>query len=924
MSSGQKRFEAPRPEHGEGLPILVAHHDECSTNLCCMQYMVGALQLRVVSWRDPVHRIWNDFRDVVKDVEAWGDVLECLHILGLSHGPWQSCAWWQTTREAVNQYFSTRNISDPLWVARSGSLAADFSSKMHEEPGSEAEQRWLWRCVQGRHAFSRTDNRPTLTRWFEVVSRWLEYDKEYSAHFLSVLLALRETGVYKNIMQMPIWGEKVEMPEVDKETAKNRRPPGMRKTMQMASAEERLRESRTKTKNALHLGAILLGQPDGRRRKTIVMLIGDILYKCFAKELSAFDDPAMLRKFLIAHSAFGGGYYLREVCSILTNSEVLVAMGFPPSAEGVDQEYYKTAHGTGGASSSSSSSPPKLLCEVKFREGDKEDAEMAELLWSLCFATVKQRSLSMGQHAETLPGQFLLLVAGRKDPETVKRGLNLMKEAWETLTEAEVMQHKYPSVMQVLKSVGWAWNTVVREILVLLAQHDFHVAPPAVEMMVNTIAQGYGGSVINERCFKAYADCKRENSNEQVSRVRRYFHPVKAKVLEQHGRADLDFSIPASEATQVPRRLPSSLYEACSMECSLPQEQAENIMKPHEWSHPSTSAAGLRLQVGAWHLLLNLRKASAWADAASAWQALLLPENKVVTKVGPDAFSIVLKNSVFGVLLWPAEKLQFGRLTLFQPVVADAARYSWRMVLSWEEWQVVPTQALPPHLAEILAGRSSSGLSFGVRALQNGLEQSAVVASAWTGFASLTETYLDRLMAHDRLLDGLQTKDKPKGGAGEVGVLGATLHPEGDEGPDGRDLAAADGVREGQGLAYLPQPELAALGGHHGRVRRQGCEAVPRRPPRAQGGHAEAGDPLLGRQGLHLEGKGCAVAGRLGFGAEAGGCASSGRSGQACLVVVGVAIEGNGAPSKGGDNTAGDQRSHDMLDSVLPRAEEEP
>ena len=43
--------------------------------------------------------------------------------------------------------------------------------------------------------FSRIGNRPVLTRWFEVVGRWHEYDKEYHSHFLSNLVALREMGV---------------------------------------------------------------------------------------------------------------------------------------------------------------------------------------------------------------------------------------------------------------------------------------------------------------------------------------------------------------------------------------------------------------------------------------------------------------------------------------------------------------------------------------------------------------------------------------------------------------------------------------------------------------------------------------------------------------------------------------------------------
>lgn len=179
---------------GGSLPLLLAHRDGASTNLCSLQFMVGALGLRIIAWRGPMHRIWNDFKDAVHDCEAWGDISECTHILGLSRGPWQSCAWWR--RRSFSAATSTRRTSATRCGWRFwGALAGDFAPHRHVGPGGsreeQHEQHWLWNCVKGC-----TDNRPTLTRWFEVVARCNSYEAEYTAHFLAILLALKDMGVY--------------------------------------------------------------------------------------------------------------------------------------------------------------------------------------------------------------------------------------------------------------------------------------------------------------------------------------------------------------------------------------------------------------------------------------------------------------------------------------------------------------------------------------------------------------------------------------------------------------------------------------------------------------------------------------------------------------------------------------------------------
>lgn len=129
--------------------------------------------------------------------------------------------------------------------------------------------------------------------------------------------------------------------------------------MKVAKAEERVQHSRCKIINSLHLGAILLGQPGGRRYKTILMQVGNVLYKAFSKE-SSFDNLGLLRKLIIVYSKCGGSYYLRKVWSVLLEAQQLEAMGFSTDNAAADQKHYSSARPMGSSSSSSGPAPPSF------------------------------------------------------------------------------------------------------------------------------------------------------------------------------------------------------------------------------------------------------------------------------------------------------------------------------------------------------------------------------------------------------------------------------------------------------------------------------------------------------------------------------------------------------------------------------------
>lgn len=755
LCTGAKRFETP-PIPPEGLPVLVLHHDECSSNLCALQFLSGHMHLRAISWRDPLHRIWNDFRQSVKDVGAWGGILECFHIMGLSHGPWQSGAWWRTTKAAVDEFFGSENYSDPLWVCLGEEIAKDYSAQCSSHTSSE-DPAVLWNLTTACPAFASTGNRPTLTRWFEIVDRWQKYDEDYNANFMAILLARKDMKVYDGVLDMPVWGLPLDLPKLEKATVK--KPPGMKNTMKQATAEEQLAEQRLKARNALHLGAVLLGQPGGRRRKRVIMVVGSVLHGAYQKELRAFSDPEALAKFTIAPAKFGGSYYLRKIFMLLSDAATLRRLGFQLDSSSSDRDHY-LSFCSRSASSSSSAEQEKILEPLRVHQKDTDDVECATFLWQLCLSAVKNRGLSMCQHTSTLPG-VLTLLAPKRDRPTVRPGLGELRLFWETLISAEAAQFKFPAVGEILRDIGWVHNDAIRECLALLAEADFKRIPEQVDLVVQTLVRGFGGSVLNERCFRSLTDCKRQNSNSKVSRLMRYYHPsLGAKLLPEHGMDEVSFE-GAGAMCGVPRRFPDKMFEATGMDCSLDPSVLTDIQNRRAWRHPSTSAAGLQVEVSVWQLLMYANVADCWDKLGTSWQALLLPDGAVVKQKSTNSFFINLRSSPCGSLMWPAQRAVEGRLCLYRPIVDEGTQCTWRPVLCSHDFEIIPVSALPGHLKLILTG-GDGGSFFGISLMQTGPAEAPSVASARFGFKSLTSGFIDKLIASIGIFEAMPKKDRPR------------------------------------------------------------------------------------------------------------------------------------------------------------------
>eukprot|EP00971_Amphidinium_carterae_P351755 6492266-Amphidinium_carterae.2 len=322
LSNNSKRFEVPVEFEGETPTCLIVNCDECKANLAPLQFASNHLSMRVVWLRDAAHRTWRDFRLAVADSDMWPFIYDIMHVLGVPQGPWHSAQWFKGVVEACEQHFREEGYTNPLFQALLPELILEMKAqkRLGAEEGSEEEQQEAWSVLQSSNLLTRRSNRVTLTRWFEVVDRWAEFDQEYFAHHYCYCLYLWKTGVFSSIEDMPIWGVRTFAMRSKPTKAKQS---GKHVTMQEASAQEILESERVQAKNAIHLASNILGQLGMQRSGKVMLQIGQVLYSAFTKEQKACSTPGATAKYQWSYAYHGYSMVFTRIFGKLRSTQAL-------------------------------------------------------------------------------------------------------------------------------------------------------------------------------------------------------------------------------------------------------------------------------------------------------------------------------------------------------------------------------------------------------------------------------------------------------------------------------------------------------------------------------------------------------------------------------------------------------------------------
>jgi hypothetical protein len=432
----------------------------------------------------------------------------------------------------------------------------------------------------------------------------------------------------------------------------------------------------------------------------------------------------------------------------------------------------------------------------------QDDMKNANSLFSLACLVVKHRASSMSHYCDAPPFLFAQLLSPLE--ERVNAGLAQAKEAWEAMCFAEAKCHTCPDLADLMQQIPYFNLTVVREVLLHLAQLEFKMVHPAAIAILKPMFQGWGQSGVVERAFNPTRDMQRESKNQRMARLKRWMCAVDAKVIAEHGREE----VTADTERAALKKVSPSMFDFRDSQPTVPAQVLNQICGRIKWQ--TYTPQSYHTCVSAWQLLLHAFRTHTIEKVGQAWRTAFLLQGSVVIRklAGPGAAMLVLKSTQYAMLCWPLAAWDEQGRTFFQVDTRSGSKPSWHVAYEFDEWRVLPHEVVPP---SVMKAVYKVGSHHGVCMRQAGAALGVVHAAALAGFKGLSTSMLQDLATdmmwdvsgmpthHCELLDWLIRKAVPDIGDAEVAKVF-----EGSAAPDqsvlllGDHQELADGVLAAQ------------------------------------------------------------------------------------------------------------------------------
>ncbi len=158
-----------RAQASRGVPLLSVSCDQGSDGFSAGQYLLYERALHMVLLMDPSHRVWNDCRVALQRTPGLhAALLKSTLVFNLNMGPFESAAWYQQAKEAMQLYVvHAKGQEDPLWQSLLPHILKDLGAESRVvEPDFLQE---LWDTLGECGATELKGTKVSLTRWFNWV-----------------------------------------------------------------------------------------------------------------------------------------------------------------------------------------------------------------------------------------------------------------------------------------------------------------------------------------------------------------------------------------------------------------------------------------------------------------------------------------------------------------------------------------------------------------------------------------------------------------------------------------------------------------------------------------------------------------------------------------------------------------------------------
>lgn len=592
---------------------------------------------------------------------------------------------------------------DSLFLAVYERILVDKGSFDDLEAHTEAHQQKMFMDISGGTVFENMGEKTSLKSWLAWLGSAHHLLKKWHTWLLVLSYLCIQRGLFKHGASL-VFGSSTtsEVTHVIEGLVVGEEPAGDGDAPDgegAAVADQKLATLRKQSENSAQLVAMILGDYMRYRYTRMIVTISRPMYTEFNRQLRTLKGYEAVLAHHIDLACGSQHQVLRDIVRSLYSPATLDEMNFKRS---LDQSLVIVK-------SQGSSDAAELEFSPALQAWLLDENLFAQKAWQYMVNLLKYRVATNFHHTDSFPEVLAKLL--HPEPSVVETCLLFAKKVWHALIEAERRATEgQGELTKLLKAMVWPFMPAARELLITLAQFDFKFVPAPLQDMLKSHFGGFGQSAIVENAGNKCNDYKRENKNDRMSSVRRFYVPHIKGLLDTYERPGVQ--IDKDDATG-DMSMPKMLFQSWSnTEPTLTEEDFKDLSDTSP-SWIQVTPLGLNHALVATHFLCRMSERRQWSSIDSVWRSKFLTPGMVVEAVAMQHFLLVLQPMPHGVICWPMVARKIGGAMWATAAVQANVCPVIVHIDSWDtsSWRVWPHKVCSPlqYLANRFAGEPIRG-----------------------------------------------------------------------------------------------------------------------------------------------------------------------------------------------------------------------
>ena len=529
-------------------PVLVTYEDQGPVNTCALYFALNKLNISMVHFSDPYHRLWNDVKQAVKKSGLWLTVTMTTIAHNCAFGPWDNSKWWHAVKEAAADYFDLADASDPVFRAVLPRIFVDLGIVDCLEQDTAMPE--VWERIKASSFLRVHGSRTATCRWFN----WNESQEWWDEQWHSRLLLLLHLGIEDGFLNNQSLIDSAGNDEVEVRRHTGDDGDGV------AADKLTLAQMRDRCKNTVHLATKIHCHDTYITRARMIVYVAKPLrtwYSDLAKNLRSRKDSL---SFSIECAIGSEGLVpCAAVANIYKDLASLEKMGFV-ICEVASNSRYKGLQAS------------DAICL-------HQDTKSKELV-TLALQMIHERIWSMAHYTHAYPGLFALLL--HRDDSVVQSALSKAKFHWGVWQNAKTNQMPTYKKMVRRSCFNLSFVTLVFEELV---RTNFSLSAE-LRTLLKRVFSGFASTKLVEDGFQRMRDLESSRAAKTLTHASIWQQPVAKRLLED-SYSFREVRVPnIADDTVAAKKdaLPASLYQPSYTTASMKSD----FRKLPGFSMPST------------------------------------------------------------------------------------------------------------------------------------------------------------------------------------------------------------------------------------------------------------------------------------------------------------------------------------------------